>query len=69
MAVIYMIGMSYYMTSFTIGAPIDLAGYGIALDLPKYILIGVSLFLALMCALAMCLILGIFTKTTRPPKA
>ena len=62
MAVIYMVGMSYYMTSFTIGAPIDLARYGIALDLPKYILIGVSLFLALMCALAMCLILGIFTK-------
>jgi ABC-2 type transport system permease protein len=62
MAVIYMIGMSYYMTSFTLSAPIDLAMYGISLDLPKYILIGVSLFLALMCALALCLILGIFTK-------
>jgi len=62
MAVIYMVGMGYYMTSFTLSAPIDLAMYGISLDLPKYILIGVSLFLALMCALALCLILGIFTK-------
>jgi ABC-2 type transport system permease protein len=62
MAVIYMIGMGYYMNSFTLSAPIDLAMYGISLDLPKYILIGVSLFLALMCALALCLILGIFTK-------
>jgi ABC-2 type transport system permease protein len=62
MAVIYMIGMGYYMNSFTLNAPIDLAMYGISLDLPKYILIGVSLFLALMCALALCLILGIFTK-------
>ena len=40
MAVIYMIGMGYYMTSFTLTAPIDLAQYGIALDLPKYVLIG-----------------------------
>ena len=62
MAVIYMIGLGYYMTSFSFGAPIDLAKYGISLDLPKYLLIGVSLFLALMCALALCLILGIFTK-------
>ncbi len=62
MAVIYMVGLGYYMTSFTLSAPVDLAKYGIALDLPKYILIGISLFLALMCALAMCLILGIFTK-------
>ncbi len=62
MAVIYMIGMGYYMTSFTGSSPVDLAKYGISLDLPKYLLVGVSLFLALMCALAMCLILGIFTK-------
>ena len=62
MAVIYMVGLGYYMTSFNLSAPIDLAKYGISLDLPKYILIGVSLFLALMCALALCLILGIFTK-------
>jgi ABC-2 type transport system permease protein len=62
MAVIYMIGMGYYMTSFTLSAPVDLAKYGLSLDLPKYLLVGVSLFLALMCALALCLILGIFTK-------
>jgi ABC-2 type transport system permease protein len=62
MAVIYMVGLGYYMTSFTLSAPVDLAKYGITLDLPKYILVGISLFLALMCALALCLILGIFTK-------
>ncbi|MEI6795877.1 MAG: ABC transporter permease, partial [Methanomassiliicoccales archaeon] len=40
----------------------NLSKYGMTLDLAKYFLVGVSLFLALMSALALCMILGIFTK-------
>ena len=61
-AAIYMVGMGYYMTSLTAVAPIDLAKYGMTLNLFDYLLVGLSLFLALICALALCMILGIFTK-------
>jgi ABC-2 type transport system permease protein len=50
------------MTSLTAVAPIDLAKYGMTLNLFDYLLVGLSLFLALICALALCMILGIFTK-------
>ncbi|HXZ24529.1 MAG TPA: ABC transporter permease [Methanomassiliicoccales archaeon] len=61
-AVIYMFGFSYYMSSLTVSAPIDLAKYGMTLNMFDYLLVGVSLFLALVCGLALCMILGIFTK-------
>lgn len=59
---IYMVGMGYYMSSLMISAPIDLARYGMTLGAFDYVLVGVSLFLALVSALALCMILGIFTK-------
>jgi len=62
MAVLYMIGLGYYMTSFSSSSSIDLAAYGLTLDAVDFILIGISLFLALFAALALCMILGIFTK-------
>jgi ABC-2 type transport system permease protein len=62
LAGIYMVGLGYYMSSLTSGAAIDLTSYGISLDLFDYVLVGISLFLALLSALAMCMILGIFTK-------
>jgi len=62
LAAIYMVGLGYYMTSLTSGASLDLAQYGISLDLFDYVLVGISLFLALLSALALCMILGIFTK-------
>lgn len=62
MAVIYMIGMGYYMDSLTASAAIDLGKYGIGLNLLDYVLVGISLFLALISALALCMLLGIFTK-------
>jgi ABC-2 type transport system permease protein len=61
-AAIYMVGMGYYMNSLTASAPIDLAKYGLTLNLFDYVLVGISLFLALICGLALCMILGIFTK-------
>jgi ABC-2 type transport system permease protein len=62
MAIVYMAGMSFYMSSLTAGASFDPANYGMTLNLGKYLLVGLSLFLALMSALALCMILGIFTK-------
>lgn len=59
---IYMVGLGYYMNSFTLNAPIDLAKFGLTLDIFDYALVGISLFLALVSALGICMILGIFTK-------
>jgi len=64
-AAIYMIGMGYYMTSLTGSSSIDLSKYGISLSLVDYVLVGISLFLALLFALGLCMILGIFTKNYR----
>ena len=62
MAVIYMIGFSYYATSFTQSGDIDLAAYGLQLTALDYALIGVSLFLALTAGLSLCMVLGTFAK-------
>jgi len=62
MAVIYMGGFGYYMTTFAGSAAIDLSAYGFTIDAVDYVLMGISLFLALLAALALCMILGIFTK-------
>jgi len=62
MAVIYMVGFGYYMSSMISGSSIDLAKYGLTIDAVGFILVGISLFLALFAALALCMILGIFTK-------
>ncbi len=62
MAVIYMIGMGYYMNSLTASSAVDLGKYGIGLSILDYVLVGISLFLALISALALCMLLGIFTK-------
>jgi ABC-2 type transport system permease protein len=62
MAVIYMIGMGYYMNSLSASSAVDLGKYGIGLNILDYVLVGISLFLALISALALCMLLGIFTK-------
>jgi ABC-2 type transport system permease protein len=62
LAVIYMIGLGYYTSSITAGAPIDLTKYGLTLNAFDYILVGISLFLGLLSALALCMLLGIFAK-------
>jgi ABC-2 type transport system permease protein len=62
LAVIYMIGLGYYTSSISAGAPIDMAKYGLTLNAFDYILVGISLFLGLLSALALCMLLGIFAK-------
>jgi ABC-2 type transport system permease protein len=62
MAVIYMMGFSYYVQSFQESASIDLADYGLALGATDYALIGLSVFFALLAALSLCMVLGTFAK-------
>jgi len=62
MAVIYMVGFSYYLSSFEVSGNINLADYGLTLDAWDYLLVGISLFLALTAALSLCMVLGTFAK-------
>ena len=64
MALIYMFGFSFYMRSFQMGA-IDLGKYGLALGPLDYVLVGASLFLALLAGLALCIVLGTFARDYR----
>ena len=61
-ALIYMVGMIIYMDSLMSGAQVDLVQYGMSLGIVDYLLLGISLFLAILSALALCMILGIFAK-------
>ena len=60
----YMAGMSIYMGSMTgsIGSGVDLAALGMSLDTLDWALVMVSMFLAIICALGLCMILGAFAK-------
>ncbi|NLE08909.1 MAG: ABC transporter permease [Dehalococcoidales bacterium] len=64
MAVVYMVGFSYYLGGMTGGA-INPADYGFTLGAIDYILIGASVFLALLAALAISIVLGAFTTNYR----
>ncbi|MEA1993653.1 MAG: ABC transporter permease [Euryarchaeota archaeon] len=62
MAIIYMVGLGYYMTSFGASSQIDLAKYGLTLGITDYFLIGVCVFFTLLAALSLSMILGTFAK-------
>ena len=64
MAAIYMIGFSRYMSSFQ-SSDINLANFGLALGMQDYLLVGVSLFVALLAGLSLCIVLGTFAKNYR----
>jgi ABC-2 type transport system permease protein len=64
MAAIYMIGFSRYMNSFQI-SNINLADFGLTLGMQDYLLVGVSLFTALLAGLSLCIVLGTFAKDYR----
>jgi ABC-2 type transport system permease protein len=61
-AVIYMIGMNQYFQGFQIGGQINLAQYGLQLTTEDFLLIGITLFLALIAGLALCMLLGTLAK-------
>jgi len=62
MAAIYMVGFRYYLSSFQVSGNVNLADYGLLLDAWDYLLVGISLFLALTAALSLCMVLGTFAK-------
>lgn len=61
MAAIYMIGFTYYMGSFQF-SDINLADFGLTLGVQDYLLVGISLFIALLAGLSLCMVLGTFAK-------
>jgi ABC-2 type transport system permease protein len=68
MAAIYMIGFSRYMSSFQI-SNINLADFGLALGMQDYLLVGITLFVALLAGLSLCIVLGTFAKNYRSAQA
>ncbi len=63
--VCYLAGMMMYsngLTSSLSGTAVDLAKYGLAMDALDWVILMVVLFLAIFCALGICMILGAFTK-------
>ncbi|AMK14316.1 ABC transporter permease protein [methanogenic archaeon mixed culture ISO4-G1] len=62
----YMLGISIYIGSMTgmaiSGTDVDLSSFGFTLGITDYILIMFSMFLAISCALGICMILGAFAK-------
>ena len=68
-AAAYMIGFNYYMGSLSgfsqIGASPDLASLGLMPSLFGYLLLGISLFITLLSALALAVILSAFAEDVR----
>ena len=66
-AVAYMIGFNYYMGSFTasLGTTLDLVSLGLAPSLFGYLLLGISLFVTLLSALALAVIMSAFSEDVR----
>ncbi len=62
LAIIYMVGMQFYFQGFTFSVGVNLAAYGLVLNTVDFIWIGVSLFLALIAGLSLCMLLGTFAK-------
>ncbi len=60
----YMVGMSIYMGSMmsATGGSVNLAELGLSLGTMDYALVMISMFLAIICALGICMILGAFAK-------
>jgi ABC-2 type transport system permease protein len=61
-AVVYMIGMSRYLSGFNFGGNLSVADFDLTLTSSDFILIGISLFITLVAALALCMLLGTMAK-------
>ncbi|UCC58061.1 MAG: ABC transporter permease [Candidatus Bathyarchaeum sp.] len=72
-AIAYLIGFSYYTSSFTGAIPtdagVDLAAIGLAPTFLSYLLMGLSLFMALLSALALAISLSVFAEDVRGAQA
>jgi ABC-2 type transport system permease protein len=61
-ALIYMFGMNNYLQGLSGSNQLSLADYGLTLNSQDFILVGISLFITLISALALCMLLGTFAK-------
>jgi len=61
-AVVYMFGMSRYLQGFQMSEGLSLADFDLALTSSDFLLIGISLFITLIAALALCMLLGTMAK-------
>ena len=62
LALIYMIGIGYYMSSFSMGEAIGATNFELSLAPVDFLLIGISLFITLVAALSLCMLLGTLAK-------
>jgi ABC-2 type transport system permease protein len=63
LAVIYMIGMQFYFSGFEFTSGLNLSTYDLVLTSGDFVWIGVSLFLALIAGLSLCMLIGTFAKS------
>jgi ABC-2 type transport system permease protein len=71
-ALAYLVGFTYYMNSYTSMIPIgtvDLAAIGLEPTIASYAITGVSLFMALLSALALAISLSVFADDVRGAQA
>jgi len=67
-AVAYIIGFSYYMSAFQFDSgelPINLEEIGLSITPVGFILLGISIFMAVLAALSLAMILAVFTQDVR----
>jgi ABC-2 type transport system permease protein len=69
-AAAYLVGFTYYFNSFTFstgtaGTSVDLAAFGLTPSLLGYVLIGASLFVSLLSALALAVVISAFADDVR----
>ncbi len=72
-AIAYLIGFSFYLNSFTgiipTEAGVDLASIGLAPTFLSYVILGISLFMALLSALALAISISVFAEDVRGAQA
>jgi ABC-2 type transport system permease protein len=62
LAVIYMIGMGFYLQGFQFEGGASISEFNLVLSGTDFLLIGISLFVSLIAALAFCMLLGTMAK-------
>jgi len=62
LALIYMVGIGYYMQSFNMQGDAGSTSFSISLSSFDLLLVGLSLFVALVAALSLCMLLGTLAK-------
>jgi len=62
LAVIYMLGLGYWMSGFQMSGNVNLADFNLVLSASDMLLIGLSVFVTLIAALSLCMVLGTLAK-------